>query len=108
MIRTTNDVVRTLLIQASLSPRFWSEGFHTATYLINRLPSTASPAPTPHHALFDTPLATTTFGSSGVRVTLTPPPPLLTSWRPARLVCSLGTPLTTKGTDALTSPLAAF
>ena len=31
-------------------------------------------------------LATTTFGSSGVRVTLTPPPLLLTSWRPARLV----------------------
>ncbi|WVZ95211.1 hypothetical protein U9M48_041005, partial [Paspalum notatum var. saurae] len=28
---------------------------HTATYLLNRLPSTASPAPTPHHALFGTP-----------------------------------------------------
>ena len=60
--------------------------------------------------LFSVPLlVTTTFGSSGVRVTLTPPPPLLTSWRPARLVvCSLGTPLTTRGTDALTSPLGAF
>ena len=59
--------------------------------------------------LFSVPLlVTTTFGSSGVRVTLTPPPPLLTSWRPARLVaCSLGTPLTTRGTDALTSHLAA-
>ena len=49
MIRTTNDVVHTVLIQASLPPRFWAEG------LINRLPSTASPSPTPHHALFGTP-----------------------------------------------------
>jgi hypothetical protein len=55
MIRTTNDVVRTLLIQASLPPRFWAESLHTATYLLNRLPSTASPAATPHHALFGTP-----------------------------------------------------
>src|SRR6185436_19928690 len=62
-----------------------------------------------HTTLFSVPLlATTTFGSSGVRVTLPPPPPLLTSWRPARLVvCSSVTPLTTRGTDALTSPLAA-
>src|SRR6185503_6133003 len=55
MIRTANDVVRTLLIQASLPPRFWAESLHTATYLLNRLPSTASPAPTSHHALFGTP-----------------------------------------------------
>src|SRR4029078_12003007 len=55
MIRTTNDVVRTLLIQASLPPRFWAESLHTATYLFNCFPSTASPAPTPQHALFGTP-----------------------------------------------------
>jgi len=55
MIRTTNDVMRTLLIQASLPPRFWAESLHTATYWLNRLPSTASPSPTPHHALFGTP-----------------------------------------------------
>src|SRR6185312_14847505 len=55
MIRTTNDVVRTLLIQASLPPRFWAASLHTATYLLNRLPSAASLAPTPHHALFGTP-----------------------------------------------------
>ena len=35
MIRTTNDVVRTLLIQASLPPRFWAESLHTATCLLN-------------------------------------------------------------------------
>src|SRR6185312_15919597 len=55
MIRTMNDIVRTLLIQAFLPLRFWAESLHTATYLLNRLPSTASPAPTPHHALFGTP-----------------------------------------------------
>ena len=44
MIRTTNDVMRTLLIQVSLPPRFWAESLHTATYLLNRLPSTACPA----------------------------------------------------------------
>jgi hypothetical protein len=30
MIRTTNDVMHTLLIQASLSPRCWAESLHTA------------------------------------------------------------------------------
>ncbi|WVZ98359.1 LOW QUALITY PROTEIN: hypothetical protein U9M48_043815 [Paspalum notatum var. saurae] len=55
MIRTTNDVMRTLLFQASLPARFWAESLHTATYLLNRLPSTATLAPTPHHALFGTP-----------------------------------------------------
>jgi histone deacetylase 1/2 len=55
MIRTTNDVMRTFLIQAFLPSRFWVEILHTATYLLNRLPSIASPAPTPHHALFGTP-----------------------------------------------------
>ncbi|WVZ70616.1 hypothetical protein U9M48_019265 [Paspalum notatum var. saurae] len=55
MIRTTNDVMRTLPFQASLPASFWAERLHTATYLLNRLPSTASPAPTPHHALFGTP-----------------------------------------------------
>ncbi|XP_066344097.1 uncharacterized protein [Miscanthus floridulus] len=55
MIRTTNDTMRTLLLQASLPARFWAESLHTSTYLLNRLPSAACPAPTPHHALFGTP-----------------------------------------------------
>jgi hypothetical protein len=55
MIRTTNDTIRTLLLQAHLPPRFWVEALHTSTYLLNRLPSTACPAPTPHQALFGTP-----------------------------------------------------
>jgi hypothetical protein len=55
MIRTTNDTIRTLLLQAHLPPRFWAEALHTSTYLLNRLPSTACLAPTPHQALFGTP-----------------------------------------------------
>jgi hypothetical protein len=54
MIRTTNDTIRTLL-QAHLPPRFWAEALHTSTYLLNRLPSAACPAPTPHQVLFGTP-----------------------------------------------------
>jgi hypothetical protein len=48
MIHTTNDTIRTLLLQAHLPACFWDEALHTSTYLLNRLPSTACPAPTPH------------------------------------------------------------
>jgi len=105
MIRTTTDTMRTLLFQASLPAHFWAESLHTSTYLLNRLPSVACLAPTPHHALFGTPgpLITITFVSSDVRVTLTPLPLLPTSWLPVRLnVSSSGTPRITRGTVALT------
>ena len=55
MIRTTNNTVRTLLLQASLPACFWAKSLHTSNYLLNCLPSVAYPAPTPHHALFGTP-----------------------------------------------------
>jgi hypothetical protein len=55
MIRTTNDTIRTLLLQAHLPAHFWAEALHTSTYLLNRLPSTVCPAPTPHQALFGPP-----------------------------------------------------
>ena len=55
MIRTTNDIMCSLLFQASVPPHFWAEALHTATYLLNRLPSKAISAPTPHFALFGTP-----------------------------------------------------
>jgi hypothetical protein len=55
MIRTTNDTIRTLLLQAHLPAHLWAEALHTSTYLLNRLPSTACPAPTLHQALFGTP-----------------------------------------------------
>jgi hypothetical protein len=31
MIRTTNDTIRTLLLQAHLPARFWAEALHTST-----------------------------------------------------------------------------
>jgi hypothetical protein len=41
IIRSVNNVIHTLLIQASLPGRCWAEGLHTTTYLLNRLPTTA-------------------------------------------------------------------
>jgi hypothetical protein len=41
IIRSVNNVIRTLLIQAFLPGRYWAEGLHTATYMLNRLPMTA-------------------------------------------------------------------
>lgn len=35
LIRTINDVIRTLLLQANLTPPFWVEALHTATCLLN-------------------------------------------------------------------------
>jgi hypothetical protein len=53
MIRTANDVTRSLLFQASLPPHYWAEALTTATYLLNRLPTKAVAHPTPYFALFD-------------------------------------------------------
>jgi hypothetical protein len=52
MIRTTNDVVRSLLFQASLPAPYWAEALGTATYLLNRLLTKAVAHPTPYFALF--------------------------------------------------------
>jgi hypothetical protein len=52
MIRTTNDVMCSLLFQPSLPVRYWAESLYAATYLFNLLPTKAISAPTPHFALF--------------------------------------------------------
>jgi hypothetical protein len=52
IIRSVINVIRTLLIQASLPGRYWAEGLHTATYLLNRLPTMAIQAACPHLVLF--------------------------------------------------------
>jgi hypothetical protein len=52
IIRSINNIIRTLLIQASLPRRYWAEGFHTATYLLNRLSTTAIQAMCRHLAVF--------------------------------------------------------
>ena len=54
MIRTTNDVVRSLLSQAHLPPPFWVEALHTATYLLNMRPSRAVHFFTPYFLLYGT------------------------------------------------------
>jgi hypothetical protein len=54
MIRTTTNMLRCLLFQASLPASYWAEALHTATHLLNRLPSKAVCHPTPHFALYDT------------------------------------------------------
>jgi hypothetical protein len=41
-----------LLIQASLPERYWAEGLHTATYMLNRLPTMVIQVACPHIALF--------------------------------------------------------
>jgi hypothetical protein len=52
IIRLVNNVICTLLIQASLPRRYWAEGIHTATYLLNHLPTTTIQDACPHLALF--------------------------------------------------------
>jgi hypothetical protein len=52
IICSVNNVICTLLIQASLPRRYWAEGLHTATYMLNRLPTTVIQAACPHLALF--------------------------------------------------------
>jgi hypothetical protein len=54
MIRTTTNMIRCLLFQASLPATYWAEALHTATHLLNRLPSKAVSHPTPHFALYST------------------------------------------------------
>jgi hypothetical protein len=52
IIRSVNNVIRTLLIQTFLSGHYWAEGLHTATCMFNRLPTTVIQAACPHLALF--------------------------------------------------------
>jgi hypothetical protein len=52
IIRTINNVIHTLLIQASLPGRYWAEGLHTVMYLLNRLPMKTISVACPHVTLF--------------------------------------------------------
>ena len=51
-LRTLNDIIRTLLVQSSMPPKFWAEALHTATYLLNIRPSKVNPQTTPYFSLF--------------------------------------------------------
>ena len=50
-IRTINNILRSLLFQASLPPVYWVEALHTATYFVNRLPTKTLAFSTPYTAL---------------------------------------------------------
>ncbi|GKC66374.1 ribonuclease H-like domain-containing protein [Tanacetum coccineum] len=54
MIRTLNNLIRTLLFQANLPPTFWVEALNMAVYLLNILPSTAIANEVPYTRLFGT------------------------------------------------------
>ncbi|GKA53712.1 ribonuclease H-like domain-containing protein [Tanacetum coccineum] len=55
MIRTINNVVRSLLFQARLPPEYWVEALLTAAYLLNILPSTSINNDIPYTKLFNKP-----------------------------------------------------
>jgi hypothetical protein len=51
IIRTINNMLRSRLFQASLLARYWVEGLHTATYLLNCLPTKTISMTSPYVAL---------------------------------------------------------
>jgi hypothetical protein len=51
MLRTTNNSIHTLSFQASMAPRYWVKALHTATYLLNCLPTKIVRASCPFVAL---------------------------------------------------------
>lgn len=54
VLHSTNNIVHSLLFQASMPPCYWAEALSNATYLFNILPTKTLQSSTPHHALFDT------------------------------------------------------
>jgi len=86
MIRTVNNVTRTLLFQASMPRSYWADALATATYLINRLPTKTLNMSTPFSALHGTlpsysPIMI--FVLSGAHASPTFLPPALTNLPPA-------------------------
>ena len=51
-LRTLNDIIRTLLVQFSMPPKFLAEALHTTTYLLNIRPSKVNPQTTRYFYLF--------------------------------------------------------
>jgi hypothetical protein len=52
-IRTINDILRTLLIQASMPAIFWADALSTATLLLNIRPTKPIQLSTPHEKLYN-------------------------------------------------------
>jgi hypothetical protein len=51
VLHTLNNIIRSLLFQAHLPPACWVEALHTATYLLNRHPTSTLHFSTPFHTL---------------------------------------------------------
>ena len=51
-IRTINNIVRTFLFQASLTPTFWTDALLTVVHTLNLLPTTTLSFKTPFEAVF--------------------------------------------------------
>jgi hypothetical protein len=51
ILRIINNMLRSLLFQASIQACYWVEGLHTATYLLNRIPTKAISTTSPYFAL---------------------------------------------------------
>jgi hypothetical protein len=51
IIHTTNDIMRSLMFQASILIVYWAEALRTTTYLLNLSPTKALSFTTPHFAL---------------------------------------------------------
>lgn len=54
-IRTTNDIICTILLQAHMPPAYWVEALHTATYLLNWRPFKSIQSYTTYQILFNKP-----------------------------------------------------
>jgi hypothetical protein len=108
MIRTTTNMLRCLLFQASLPASYWAEALHTATHLLNRLPSKAVSHPNPHFALYGAAPSydhLRVFGCACYPNTFATAPHKLSPRSTAAY--SLATLLTTRGTGVWTSPPTA-
>ena len=53
ILRTLNNSVRTLLIHASMPPKYWAEALAAATYLLNRRPSSSISNVIPYFRLYN-------------------------------------------------------
>jgi hypothetical protein len=51
-LRTINNMLCSLLFQASMPARYWVEALHTVTYMLNHLPHKAISASCPYVALY--------------------------------------------------------
>jgi hypothetical protein len=105
ILHTINNMLCSLLFQASILAHYWVEGLHTVTYLLNRLPTKAISTTSPYFTLHGVapPMSTCVYSVVPAILISLPKPP--TNWHlgPPN-VFSSDTPLTTKVIVVLISP----